>query len=242
MKTKEAIILAAGKGTRLAPLTKDIPKCLVKVNNKTILENTLNILNENGIEKVTIVTGYLEDKIRETIGQRYLNMDINYIYNKKYEITNNIYSLYLALKIQKNSTWIFESDVYLDKGILSNTNYNGITWYVDSKVKNIDGSYIKYDKSNNNLVVEHDIIRNLDLIYNDHCKSIGILHVDKNIIESFINWIEQDITLFGCDIYYDLVLYHNLNKNSIYAKDILGKKWFEIDSIKDLSIAREIFQ
>lgn len=82
MSIKQAIILAAGMGTRLRPLTDDKPKCLVEVNGISILEKTLNNLKQIGVEKVTIITGYLHNKIQDKIKNEFKGMFIDYIYNE----------------------------------------------------------------------------------------------------------------------------------------------------------------
>ena len=74
MKTKiNVIILAAGMGKRLGPLTKDIPKGMVKLFGKSLLEIQIDIFKQYGINDITIVTGYLGEKITFP--------DINYIKN-----------------------------------------------------------------------------------------------------------------------------------------------------------------
>ena len=60
-----ALLLAAGTGSRLYPLTESEPKCLTLVNGTTILERLIDSLNENGFKRLVVVTGYLENKIRE---------------------------------------------------------------------------------------------------------------------------------------------------------------------------------
>lgn len=95
--TNNAIILAAGKGTRLLPITRQIPKCLIDINGRCILDRALHNLSESGITNVTIVVGYLQDKIKDMFGKRYLGMDIKYSINYEYETTNSMFSLLVGL-------------------------------------------------------------------------------------------------------------------------------------------------
>ena len=89
MKTKiNAIILAAGVGNRLNPLTKDIPKGMVKIFEKSLLEMQIDIFKQHGISDITIVTGHLGEKITFP--------DINYIKNKNFSLTNINESLFCA--------------------------------------------------------------------------------------------------------------------------------------------------
>src|ERR1035437_7055698 len=118
MKT---VILAAGIGSRLKPLTDYNPKCLLKIGEKSILEMTIeNILATNDSE-IIIVTGYLEDKIREFLRERFPKLKITIIYNKFYASTNNIYSLWLAKDaVLGDDMMMMDSDIVFDKGINKN--------------------------------------------------------------------------------------------------------------------------
>lgn len=103
-----AIILAAGMGTRLRPLTNEIPKCLVKVNGIPMVEQQIQYLHEAGIRDITLVSGYKAEKL-DYLRERY---GVDIILNEKYDICNNIYSMYKVLDRLKD-TWIIEGDVYM---------------------------------------------------------------------------------------------------------------------------------
>lgn len=105
-----AIILAAGLGSRLKPLTKEVPKPLVKVNGLSLIERQIYLLKEAGICEIIIVIGYMSDKFK-FLEKKY---NVKLIYNNKYKEYNNIYSLYLA-QDYLNNTYILEGDVYLTK-------------------------------------------------------------------------------------------------------------------------------
>ena len=96
MAKLKTIILAAGSGTRLLPLTENIPKCLVEVGEIPILINTLNCLNKNCIEECVIVVGHHAEKVMGSIGNEFEDIKITYVENKIFEKTGNIYSLWLA--------------------------------------------------------------------------------------------------------------------------------------------------
>jgi len=89
----QAIILGAGIGRRLRPLTNDLPKCMVAVNGTPILVNTLNILSDLGVREAILVVGHRKESITEVIGPTHRGVKITYVVNEDYETTNNIYSL-----------------------------------------------------------------------------------------------------------------------------------------------------
>ncbi|KHD13526.1 phosphocholine cytidylyltransferase family protein [Clostridium butyricum] len=241
MEIKEAIILAAGKGSRLYPITKNITKCMVKVKDITIIDNTLDKLLSSGVEKVTIIVGYLQNILKNHVGNNYKGMEVKYIINEEFEESNSIYSLYLGLKNQKNSTWVLESDIFIGNNILDRDgNNNEITWYVDSSIHDIEGSYVCFNE--NNQIIKHEIIRDLNVITTKHAKSMGILCIHKDAVKTVENWLEEEMKLQGKNIYYDLALGKHLNEDRLYVKDNKLKKWWEIDDLEDLNKAKELFK
>ena len=83
-KVENAIIMAAGLGTRMRPLTNEIPKPLVKVNGKRMIETIIQGLRKNGITDISIVTGYLADKF-EFLTNKYSGLKlINNPYYQQY--------------------------------------------------------------------------------------------------------------------------------------------------------------
>jgi choline kinase len=117
MKT---VILAAGIASRLRPLTDHTPKCLLDVGGKSILELTIENLLATHNSEIIIVTGYLENQIREFIKQRFPHLDITYIHNAYYASTNNIYSLWLAKDaVLNDDMMMMDSDIVFDKMILT---------------------------------------------------------------------------------------------------------------------------
>jgi len=239
-----AIILAAGMGSRLKEYTKHLPKCLLEINNRTLLENTLFSLSQSEVQKVVIVVGYKGNKIRECFGDSFGEMSIEYVENELYQSTNNIYSLYLGLNRLNSSAWVIESDIFFEPNFFKYITYNyplrSISWLVDSSISQIDGCYVQ---SISNKINKVEIFRDLSLIPASYKKSVGILYIDEkklNFVRTFINsYIQQN----KLDSYYDLALADNLYFSDcpFYDIDINGLKWFEIDTPDDLKIARRLF-
>lgn len=116
----KAVILAAGTASRLRPLTSTTPKCLLKVNGKTLLERTLDNFISNRITDFLIVTGYLQDMIRDFVAQHYPDLNVKFLYNKDYAATNNIYSLFLAEEFACGNNFILsDSDILFSKDIIA---------------------------------------------------------------------------------------------------------------------------
>lgn len=106
----KGIILAAGEGRRLKPLTLDIPKCLVPYQGRPILEYTLDAFYENGITDLVIVKGYKEEKINYP--------DIKYVINDRYASTNMVVSLFCAKNELNDDVVISYGDIVYKHQIL----------------------------------------------------------------------------------------------------------------------------
>lgn len=113
-----ALLLAAGTGSRLYPLTKTSPKCLTEVGGLPILERLVNNLRDQGIERLVVVTGHLGDCIRDFLNDKARDMRVDYIHSPKYRTTNNIYSLWLAREQIQEPFLLVESDLVFDASML----------------------------------------------------------------------------------------------------------------------------
>lgn len=116
----KAIILAAGIASRLRPLTDNMPKCLLQIGQKCLLERAFDGLISNGISEFVIVTGYRHEQIEEFLKNHYPHQKITYIYNKVYASTNNIYSLWLTRpEADGQEILLLDSDILFDPQIVT---------------------------------------------------------------------------------------------------------------------------
>ena len=117
----KAIILAAGMASRLRPLTLATPKSLLKVGERSLLQRSMDALIANGVREFCIVTGYLHEMIEEFVKKQYADsIQVTYIYNKVYETTNNIYSLWLARPFAEGQeVLLLDSDLLYDPQIVT---------------------------------------------------------------------------------------------------------------------------
>ncbi|MBV8651383.1 MAG: phosphocholine cytidylyltransferase family protein [Alphaproteobacteria bacterium] len=115
-----AVILAAGLGSRLRPLTNRIPKPLVAVHGVPILHNALTQLGESGVRSATIVVGYRQDAIRRACGTRFAGVDIHYVESPVYDRTGSAYSLWLARDaLTSGDCLLLEGDVFFEADALT---------------------------------------------------------------------------------------------------------------------------
>tara|TARA_B100000989_G_scaffold214088_1_gene162764 strand:+ start:23692 stop:24444 length:753 start_codon:yes stop_codon:yes gene_type:complete len=109
------IILAAGKGKRLRPLTNYKPKCLVKYNNKPIIDYIIDSIDESSIDDIVIVNGYM----RESLETHFKNREFNFCFNPIFNSTNMLYSLFCAENFLDDDVIISYSDIIYNTDILN---------------------------------------------------------------------------------------------------------------------------
>ena len=113
-----ALLLAAGTGSRLQPLTHAAPKCLTEVNGTTILERLVGSLRELGFKRLIVVVGYLDNCIREALTSVAKDLTIEFVSSPRYRTTNNIYSLWMSRKAICEPFLLVESDLVFDEVLL----------------------------------------------------------------------------------------------------------------------------
>ena len=116
---RRAVILSAGIGDRLRPLTTDLPKCLVEVGGQPILLRALHALAVQGVEEAVIVVGHKADVIRRRVGTCFAGMDIHYVDAPRYATTNNICSLWDAREYCDEDILLVEGDVVFDTSVVA---------------------------------------------------------------------------------------------------------------------------
>ena len=118
----KAVILAAGQGTRIRSVHGEHPKCLIEVDDSTILDHQLEALSMAGINEVAIVVGYEKEQIVAHVRSKELGygQTVHFIENPAFAITNNIYSLWLASDwLRGDSVIVLNADVIFDPEILN---------------------------------------------------------------------------------------------------------------------------
>lgn len=242
----KAIILAAGMGSRLKVLTKDNPKCMVKVNGKTLIERVLSQLDKCNLEEIILVLGYKKEVLKEYINNLGIETKISYIDNDIYDKTNNIYSLYMAKEeMFKNDILLLESDLIFDDSILKNltADSNKNMAVIASYEPWMDGTCVKLDSENNII----DFVTSKKFDFNntkDLYKTVNVYKFSKEFNKCYIKFLEAYLSSNGENQYYETVLETMINVLPNELKGFVlndNQKWYEIDDKQDLDIAESIF-
>ncbi len=238
----EAIILAAGVGSRIRPLTNNCPKSLLKVDGKTILEMMISHIQDCGINEVVFVLGYLQEQIKDYVKKQFPDLVVHYVINEKYAETNTGYSLMLTKDFVQGSTFIkFDADVVFDINILKNlieSKYDNCLC-IDKNI-NLDAEEIKVIVKNENKVIKASKTVNPEDAIGE---SIGIEKISSEAAQSLFSELELMMEDEQYHQEYYEAAYERIIEKGVpfHALDITGLRWTEIDTIEDFATAEKIF-
>ncbi len=237
----KAVILAAGVASRLRPLTDNTPKCLLKVGEKSILERTIDNLRANNITEIILVTGYLKEKIESFLLETYPNLNFTFIFNDKYDSTNNIYSLWMTKsEILNHDMILLDSDIIFDSriiGQLVNSNYdNCLSVRSDHELSHEEIKLLLYQDGS-----IKEISKTVDP-QSAIGESIGIEKFDKNFVEQlFIILDKMIIEEKQVNIFYEAAFQIAIDSGGkIFPIDVGNYNCMEIDTADDFESAAKL--
>ncbi len=233
-----AIILAAGQAKRLWPITKKLPKCLLQISNKAIIDHQIDALLSVGIEKIVIVVGFRAEKLMDHLTQTYPDVPFIFIKSRDYKKTSAAYSLWLAKEYLADTALYLNADVLFDRQIVklivddprgSITAYQRVPW--DEEEVNV-----VLDKDDQVLEIGKQISPKLS-----HGEFIGITKLDpvfnKTLVSVLDEFIEkQELKKFAADSLNQTIL----RGETLFALDVTDYPAIEIDTIEDYTRAKDI--
>ena len=212
-KINTALILCAGYGKRLNPLTLETPKPLLKLNNISLLENTINFINDFGIKNILINTYYLKEQIEEFINKKNFNCKINLIEDGNSILDTGGGILNLIKKSENENFFVFNPDTIWSKQYIAIIRKMEI-FYFENKIQNI---LLVVNKSKS-------FDKNLKGDFNLESKNI-------------LNYKEKNFIYTGCQIINKKV-FSIINKKSFSIVEIWNKlvnenKLYGFESLND---------
>ncbi len=235
MKT---VILAAGIGSRLKPLTDNSPKCLLRIGEKSVLEMAIENIQATNDSGIIIVTGYLENKIRDFIANKFPQSDIRFIHNNLYAETNNIYSLWLARDaVRGDDMLMMDSDIVFDKRIITKLLNSGFKSCLALKKHEVQEEEIKVKADPNGRVTE---IGKEVRLSETAGESIGIELFRDEALTELYKILERKVVIEGRVGGFYEAAFQELSENGIYIVDTTQYYCMEIDTKEDLIAAEEL--
>ena len=250
----KVIILAAGEGTRLRPLTLNNPKCLVELFGKSILQWQIDIFNDFQIKNIIIVKGYLEKKINLP--------NITYYINEKFSTTNMVETLFSARNEMNESIIISYGDIIFEKNVLNEllTSQADISLVVDTNWFNYWKQRFKEPLDDaESLVIDDEgnissIGQKIKKLDQAQAQYIGLMKFQGKGLEQLKSFYDQSKALSKSG---KNPLNPNLDFNKSYMTDLLQgminngikikavpikNSWLELDSYNDYLLYSQMYE
>ncbi len=235
-----AVILVAGIGSRLRPITDTRPKALAPVGDETILGRAVRLLLEFGVSRLILATGYREDAVRAALAD--LQSEVLYCPNPRYDSTQNSVSLALCREaVGARSFFKLDGDVVFDLELLTR-----IAAPSAELSAGVDSSR-KLDEEAMKVVVEGSTIRRFGKavpLAQSHGESIGIERIASSAAAKLFDALDERISAGVTDLYYEDVYSQMIERGELAAAaaDVSGLRWTEVDTFEDLETARQLFR
>jgi len=237
----QIIILAAGQGKRLLPLTKNLPKTMLKVGGIPIIHHIFNSINLKSINEILIVVGHSKDVVMNYLKNDYKGIPIKYLFNPKHNETNSLYSLWLAKKILKEKIAIINADTIFHKKILENllnSEYEAALAIDDTISSPLPEEAMKATIIKNKIV---DVSKTIPS-EKTNGDAIGIYKFSGESLKILINELDRLISSSATKQLFTYAVRNILNKTDIFSVSTEGKAWIEVDDQNDLDAAQNLIK
>jgi len=238
----KAIILAAGVGSRIRPLTDNCPKSLLTVAGMPILERMIGNIRACGIKEIIFVLGYLDKQIEEFVKSKFPDLDTHFVLNDKYQETNTGYSLMLTEAAVAGASFVkFDADVVFDIKILRKLIASPFDncLCIDRDIQ-LDAEEIKVIEDENCRVLKASKTVNPAEAIGE---SIGIEKISSDTAKLLFKELGLMMQQTSNHQAYYEAAYERLIEcgTFFHTIDITGRNWTEIDTHEDYRVANWMF-
>ncbi len=222
----KAILLAGGRGTRIANLISDVPKCTLEIKSVPIIRRTVEIFLKRNIE-VVVCTGYKFELIHEALN----GLNVTYYNNPFYAVTNSIGTLWFAKQELNDDVFIMNADVFFDERILDlllSSNKN-VTVAVDKTRAQVGDYCFSLDEESNIVNYGKTLLPN-----ERDCEYVGIILIKKKFLPVFNDKFTSLINSEQYNLWWENILY-SLSDDGMKINTIDCSKyfWSEVDVAED---------
>jgi choline kinase len=242
---KIAVILAAGRGSRLKELSLEQPKPMIQVNDVTIISNLVQHIISSQVKHIVIIVGYMANRLKEHLAPFQPQANITFVENEIYDRTNNIYTLWLAKEYLKNGFFLFEADVFIEQSIVRDflNAPQADVMLVDKFTPDMNGTVVDFDddKKVQGMYLNRDQGENFSFDYK--FKTVNFYKISAALTQDFfLPKLDEHISGKDTGSYYEVIIKEAIENGHIfYAFETGKRKWYEIDTRSDLETAQRIF-
>ena len=232
----KAIIMAGGKGSRISSQIGNMPKSMLEINGKPIIRTTTEMLIALSMD-VIVCTGYQSKIIEAAL----TGLNVRFVHNPFYDITNNIASLWFARHEIDDDVILLSADVVFEYEIIKRlmVQEHRLTMMVD-KSRTLDGDYF-FKLSDDGHILDYGSEIPLAL---RSCEYIGLSKIRKDIASIFTGKLDEMIRTQNHQLYFEkaILSFNGNEKMRANTIDISGLRWREIDTYDDYLKALQQFQ
>ena len=242
-----AIFLLAGFGKRISNITNK-PKCLLKINKKTLIDRNLNILKKIGIRNVVFVLGYKKQMIKKQIKKFDKSFNFKFAFNNDYRSRGNSFSLLKGLEKSHGDLLVFDGDLIFSSRILKNflrNNENSSFLVGRTPISDIECTKALADKNGFiRKTIEKRLIKKSELKkYKFVGEAIGIVQIKDNIKAKVTSRLQKFLKMKkNINLNWEHFMNEFLRDNYFYYKKTSNSQWIEIDTEHDYIKAKSIFE
>jgi NDP-sugar pyrophosphorylase family protein len=238
-RVRTALLLAAGLGSRLAPLTDMVPKCLVSISGVPILERLVRSLEEQEFERLVIVTGAKAETIRDYLGESVGGIAIEYIVSPLFATTNNIYSLWLARHLIDEPFLLVESDLVFHEQLLE-AMLRPDRIAISRQLPWMNGTTVTLDAEGG---VSAFCLGALSCADAAHFKTVNMYSLSRGTWRAVCERLDGRIMAGQTSDYYESVFAEMVADGSLAFEAVFfpAERWYEIDTLADLQAAELVF-
>jgi choline kinase len=235
-----AIILAAGQGLRLAPLTHDRPKALVEIHGSTLLERSVEALAAAGFRRATVVTGYRADLIVESLLGNQWQIEVTARFNPAFATANNIVSFLAVADLLADGFCLLNSDIVFDPAILADVadaRHAAGAWLVVDADEELGAEEMKVELD------EDGVIRRINKALPPETSAgeyIGIARFDGPSAATALDGARRIVDEGGTNLYYEDAFARIAQYLTMRPIPTRGRVWTEVDDLVDRDRAEGI--
>ncbi len=246
-ETMIALILAAGYGKRMQPLTDTTHKTMLKIGETEVIIRIIDGLRDNEIREIYIVTGYMHTQLTTFLTSKYSDINFHFIHNQDYRTTNNIFSLALAFEHMtiNDDLMLIESDLIYESKVIQkiiDSPFSNVA-LIDKYRSGMDGTVVEVnDNIVTRIIPPH--LQNEDFDFTDKYKTLNIYKFSQEFCNNeFKKLVIYYAQTFDNNCYYELILgiLIYMQRDNIHAEILDREIWAEIDDPNDLKCAEFMF-